>query len=141
MPICHKRKLAFCHVPRTGGQSIAIGLKLIVNDYHYPASYYREKYPDYFLFATYRPYEFRVKSAIKNFVYNQAAKPRIINTKAKIVKKNVGLLTKENNYFLDCRVDYLIQFIDLENDLNKMLKMLNLPSVKLPNIDIHRRNE
>ncbi|MCH7974891.1 MAG: hypothetical protein IH949_13605 [Bacteroidetes bacterium] len=126
MPICTKRKLAFCHIPRTGGQSIIVGLDLIINDYHYPASYYREKYPDYFLFATYRPYKYRLKSAKKYYVTNQSNDIKLKNRKKLIIRKN--------DYFLDCRVDYLIQFIDLENDLNKMLKILNLSPIKLPHL-------
>jgi len=127
MPICHDRKLAFCHVPRTGGVSIATALKLTVNDYHNPASYYREKYPDYFLFATYRPYNDRIHSAMHYYVEDTFRSEKL--------KKRKDVITRENSYFLDCPVDYLLQFIDLEKDLNKMLKILNLSPIKLPHLD------
>jgi len=129
MPICHDRKLAFCHIPRTGGVSICEGLKLTVNDYHNPASYYREKYPDYFLFATYRPYNDRIHSAMHFYIED---------AKSEKLNKRKEIITRENPYFLNCRVDYLIQFIDLENDLNKMLKILNLSPIKLPHVDRHK---
>lgn len=63
MPVCHKRKLAFCHIPRTGGVSITDTLKMEIPDRHFKASWYRENYPDYYLFATQRSYEDRIRSA------------------------------------------------------------------------------
>lgn len=117
MPVCHKRKLAFCHIPRTGGVSIARALNMKVEDKHEPASFFRKHYPGYTLFATLRNESDRVNSSHgwQSFTNNG----------------NHGLMTKPNDYFLDCKVDYLLRFDHLEEDLNNMLHALGIKKVKL----------
>lgn len=44
-------------------------------------------------------------------------------------------MIKSNEYFLDCQVDCLLRFNDLENDLNAMLSKLGYSVVKLPNLN------
>jgi hypothetical protein len=117
MPVCHRRKLAFCHIPRTGGVSMTKALGLEIIDKHYPASFYREKFPDYTLFSVLRAHDDRVNSA-------HGWKPYTDNG-------NFELMTKPNEYFLDCDVDYLLRFDHLEEDLNAMLEKLGIPKVKL----------
>lgn len=136
MPICEKRKLAFCHIPRTGGVSICNGLNLKVKDKHYPASYYRTHFPDYTLFATMRSYEDRVKSAL-GWRLPEARNGEADSFEAlvnMIIRKggeNFGLMVKPNEYFLDCAVDFLLRFDHLEEDLNVMLTKLGHNPVKL----------
>lgn len=122
MPIDRIKKLAFCHIPRTGGVSISNALKLEVMDKHYPASFYREMFPDYTLFATLRTYEDRVKSV---YGWNEDLSSTAIS------HENVGLMRKPNEYFLDCEVDYLLRFEHLQEDLNKMLTALGHQPVTL----------
>src|SRR5690606_21889116 len=124
MPVCHRRKLAFCHIPRTGGVSIVRALKLEVIDKHYPASFYREKFPDYTLFSVLRAHDDRVNSA-------HGWKPYTDNG-------NFGLMTKPNEYFLDCDVDYLLRFDHLEEDLNAMLAKEGFKPVKLQHTNSFR---
>jgi len=114
MPIDHKRKLAFCHIPRTGGVSICLGLDLEVIEKHEPASFYRKHFPSYHLFATYRPYWDRRRSAGKS---------------------TDPIFTESNKHFLDVPVDTLLQFNNLEKDLNKMLKSLGEKPIELPRAD------
>jgi len=125
MPICKERKLAFCHIPRTGGVSISNALKLTVNDYHYPSSWYRKNYPDYFLFATFRSYRDRIEST---FGWKD---PVAVEDRYKKGSRNVGLMLWPNEYFLDVEVDFLIRFEHLQDDLNKMLTQLGLKTVRL----------
>jgi len=124
MPIDNKRKLAFCHIPRTGGVSICLALDLEVIEKHEPASFYRKHFPSYHLFATYRPLEDRIKSA-----------------GAKVSEKtdDRSLFTTPNKYFLDVPVDTLLQFNNLGADLNRMLKSLGYDPVTLPHED-HLKN-
>lgn len=124
MPVCHDRKLAFCHIPRTGGVSISNALKLKVKDKHFPASWYRKTYPDYTLFATLRPYEDRVHSA---YGWNEDRAAAALRHGT----ENVGLMTKPNEYFLDCEVDFLLRFGHLQDDLNAMLTKLGHKTVIL----------
>lgn len=135
MPVCHEKKLAFCHIPRTGGVSISNALNLQVIDKHYPASWYRENFPDYFLFATVRNYEDRIRST---FGYKLQPGYEKYGTLDMLVEKvltkgadNIGLMIKPNEYFLDCEVDYLIRFEHLQDDLNAMLTTLGHKAVKL----------
>lgn len=138
MPICKERKLAFCHIPRTGGVSICNGLKLYVKDKHFPASYYREHYPDYTLFATLRPYEERIISTFGGVV--PEVWERKVSSFDKLVAHvkargadNIGLMLKPNEYFLDCEVDYLLRYEHLQDDLNAMLRKLGHENVTLVN--------
>ena len=125
MPICEKNKLAFCHVPRTGGVSICNGLNLKIIDRHFPASWYRKNYPDYFLFATHRPYADRIQSAYgyKHPERTQSGVEKGLN--------NVGLMLKPDEYFIDTTVDFLLRFSHLNEDLNTMLKQRGIREVNL----------
>jgi len=137
MPVCYKRKLAFCHIPRTGGVSICLGLDLEIIDKHEPASFYRKHFPSYHLFATYRPYRERIESGINRTI------PERRNWKGTyeelvdniLISKNNGIVLKPNEYFLDVPVDTLLQFNNPENDLNKMLRSLGEKSIELPHED------
>lgn len=125
MPVCNTRKLAFCHVPRTGGVSISNALNMTIVDRHFPASWFRKNYPDYFLFATHRPYADRIQSA-----YGYKHPERTESGVAKGMD-NVGLMLKPDEYFLDVEVDFLLRFSHLQEDLNRMLKQLGMKKVKL----------
>lgn len=129
MPVCHEKKLAFCHIPRTGGRSITEALKLKpveMGEFHEPTSYYRKHYPDYHLFVIYRPHEDRVFSALKKII-TQDNKNRALN--------NVRIMILPNDYFLDAPVDDILKFNDLEDDLNAMLVKLGHEPVKLKKIN------
>jgi|GEM_PF-1324102 len=117
MPVCHRRKLAFCHIPRTGGVSITKALSLEVIDRHYPASYYRKHFPDYVLFTVYRTDADRTESATY--------------ARGKVDEKSDALMCRPNDYFLDCPVDFTLRFDHLQQDLNDMLSTLRLRRVKL----------
>lgn len=134
MPICKTRKLAFCHIPRTGGVSVSNALSLYVNDKHFPASFYREHYPDYTLFATLRPYDDRIISTFGGVLPVEYGKPNFQALIDHIKDKgadNIGLMLKPNEYFLDCEVDYLLRYEHLQDDLNKMLHELGHKEVRL----------
>src|SRR5690606_4897197 len=117
MPVCHRRKLAFCHIPRTAGVSIVRALKLEVIDKHYPASFYRNNFPDYTLFTVIRSNEDRIESA----TYARKGDAPV----------RESLMCKPNSHFLDCEVDYTLRFEHLQEDLNAMLSELKIPPVKL----------
>ncbi|HEX7015531.1 MAG TPA: class I SAM-dependent methyltransferase [Cyclobacteriaceae bacterium] len=117
MPVCHRRKLAFCHIPRTAGVSIVRALKLEVIDKHYPASFYRNNFPDYTLFTVIRSDEDRIESA----TYARKGDAPV----------RESLMCKPNSHFLDCEVDYTLRFEHLQEDLNAMLSELKIPPVKL----------
>ena len=131
MPIDRNQKLAFCHVPRTGGVSICLALNLEIMDKHEPASWYRKHYPDYVLFATYRPHRDRVQSALGWGIDDSDAGLIMGRKRKPPTELKTGIKTYPNEYFLDCRVDYLLQYCDLEDELNRMLRDLNLIEVKL----------
>jgi hypothetical protein len=136
MPVCHKRKLAFCHIPRTGGVSVNTALRMQIIDKHYPASWYRENFSDYTLFTIIRPYEDRVKSAL-GWRIPERRKHKwddfdtLVSELLELGDKNLGLMLKPNEYFLDCKVDYQLRHDHLQDDLNDMLKKLGHKPVKL----------
>lgn len=136
MPICERRKLAFCHIPRTGGVSICNAMQLKVKDKHFPVSYYREHYPDYKIFATTRPYEDRIRSTFgwklpKDYEKHASSLDFLVERILKRGGENIGLMIKPNEYFLDATVDYLLRFDHLQEDLNFMLKELGHDPVQL----------
>jgi hypothetical protein len=136
MPVCHDRKLAFCHIPRTGGVSISTGLNLKVKDKHFPASWYRKTYPDYTLFATLRPYEDRIRSTFgweipEAYLKHAPNMDLLVERILKTGSDNIGLMIKPNEYFLDCDVDFLLRFEHLQDDLNAMLTKLGHNTVIL----------
>jgi len=117
MPVCHRRKLVFCHIPRTAGVSIVRALNLKVIDKHYPASFYRENFPDYTLFTVIRSDADRLESA--TYARNSN------------VQSSDALMCKTNDYFLDCDVDFTLRFEHLQEDLDAMLTKLKIKPVKL----------
>lgn len=136
MPVCEKRKLAFCHIPRTGGVSVSNALNLKVIDKHYPASWYREKFPDYTLFTVIRPYDQRIRSAMGWAVPDRRKKDAysLDELVASIISNgidNFRLMLKPNEYFLDVPVDFELRFSHLQRDLNNMLSMLGIDTVTL----------
>jgi len=98
---------------------------MTIVDRHSPASWFRQSYPDYFLFATSRPYIDRVESTFgwKN--------PEAVKDRYEKGVNNVGLMLKTNEYFLDTEVDFLIRFSHLNEDLNTMLEQLGMKKVRL----------
>ena len=136
MPVCHKHRLAFCHIPRTGGVSVCNGLELEIVDKHFPASWYRKNFPNYTLFTIVRPYEERIKSALgwkipENRKHEADTFPLLVELIKQRGFDNSGLMVKPNEYFLDCDVDFVIRYEHLQNDLDKMLEQLGLKKVKL----------
>lgn len=135
MPVDHKRKLAFCHIPRTGGVSICNALNLEVIEKHEPASWYRKKFPDYFLFTVIRPYHERIYSAFagkipedKNTWIDELILRQYISKHSdyEIRKENAIIMLKPNEYFIDTHVDAVIDFHHLESHLNFMLKQFDV---------------
>lgn len=151
MPVDYRKKIAFCHVPRTGGYVICEGLKLRVIDKHYPASWYRANFPDFFLFATFRPDIDRINSSKgwkptkemlekdPNINFNEYINDLLVQGIRKMNDLNPGeivedsntLLQLPNKYFLDVPVDCLLQYNNLNKDLNKMLESLGHDPVEL----------
>lgn len=143
MPVCHKRKLAFCHVPRTGGVSICVTLDLTVKDRHKPVSWFREHHPDYHLFATERSYHDRIKSALGYKVPEKRRENGFKGTfdqlVTKIEKAKInGKIVKPNEHFLNGEVDTMLRFDNLETDLNNMLIKLGHEKVKLIHVNSFR---
>lgn len=120
MPFCPVRKLAFCHIPRTGGVSVSNALEMTVHDKHFKASYYREKFPDFTLFTIIRPYEERIRSAFEYILHTN-----------KIVYENINLMIQPNEYYLDVPVDVVLNFHSLQTDLDLMLRSIGFPPVEL----------
>jgi hypothetical protein len=134
MPIDYKRKLAFCHIPRTGGVSVVNGLDMMVVDRHYKASWYRKFFPNYTLFTIIRDYSDRIKSAYGWKVpegYPFTTLEEMVEDRVKKDLANVSLMTLPNHYFLDVEVDYKLRFDYLNEDLNKMLEALGHDKVSL----------
>lgn len=143
MPLDRKRKLAFCHIPRTGGVSICESLNLEIIEKHEPASWYRKNFPNYFLFATFRSYEDRIRSAFgwKNPInrpYSLDETVRLCVEEAKIGKISGGMMIWPNEYFLDCEVDFLLDFNNLQDSLNKMFLQLGYKKIELKHINSFR---
>jgi hypothetical protein len=146
MPVDHQNRIAFCHVPRTAGVSICRALRLKVIEKHEPASWYRKHFPDYHLFAVDRPYKDRIRSALGWSVPDRRRQEGFTGTFEELVEQiaaaeNNGLMLKPNGYFLDCSVDTLIPFDNLEAGLNDMLLVLGLSPVRLPKTNSFRRGE
>ena len=137
MPYCPERKLAFCHIPRTGGVSVATAMNLVVKDKHFKASYYRETFPDYKLFTIVRPYEDRVRSAFGYGIPQDKRREMyatfddMVEAVMKVGADNIGLMIKPNEYFLDCEVDFTLRFDHIQQDLDAMLLSIGFPSVQL----------
>jgi hypothetical protein len=133
MPIDYKRKLAFCHIPRTGGVSITNGLDMMVVDRHYKASWYRDHFPDYTLFTVIRNYPDRIKSAYGWEIPEGGLTTwdDIISDRQAKGLNNVSLMTLPDEYYLDVDVDYKLRFEFLNDDLNDMLIKLGHDKVKL----------
>lgn len=134
MPVDHKNKLAFCHIPRTGGVSVSNALKMTVEDRHLPVSWHRNQYPGYFLFTIIRNYEDRIKSTFGWETPPEHGSIEFNSLVEKTYKKgerNIGLMLKPNEYFLDGDVDFMIRFEHLQEDLNDMLESRGLQPVKL----------
>lgn len=136
MPACTRRKLAFCHVPRTGGRAIGAALHFDVTDKHRPASWLRRRYPGYHLFATRRPDRDRVVSALRR-VYKDGEELR--KRVEKTLQDPHGLIVQPTAHFIDCELDTELRYAHLENDLNRMLESLGLDPVQLPHIAENRR--
>jgi hypothetical protein len=144
MPVSHDKKLCLCHIPRTGGVSVANALKMFdVKDKHFKASWYREHYPDYKLFTIIRPYDDRIKSAFGwKLPERRKGESSSLNELVELVKakgaKNIGLMLQKEDYFLDCEVDFKLRFEYLQEDLNKMLIQLGQEPVKLVQVNSFR---
>lgn len=118
MPIDRKNKLAFIHVPRTGGQSICEALGLEVTDKHEPLSWYKKNYPGYYYFTVFRSFPDRIDSAKRKGDKSE----------------DYRLQTKPFNYFIDEDIDRILLYDNLQAELNMMLINLNMKPVKLPHI-------
>lgn len=135
MPIDRTNKIAFCHIPRTGGVSVCNALNLEVIEKHEPASWYRKNFPDYFLFTIKRDYDDRVLSAFGGEVPEDKSSWQDVLSKKDYMGKdkqgNARLMLLPNEHYMDAPVDFVIDYKHLQRDFNKMLKMLKLPKVKL----------
>ncbi len=141
MPVNSSLKLAFCHIPRTGGVSVTNALEMFgVKDKHFKASY-RNNYPNYKLFTIIRTYDDRIKSAFGWKVpahHNHPNIESLVEQTKKLASENISLMLKPNEYFLDCEVDFMIRFEHLEDDLNAMLTGMGHKTVKLIKINSFR---
>lgn len=126
MEVNHDLKLCFVHIPKTGGMSIseAIGLSGVR---HFPASYYRTKYPDYRLFTVIRGYRDRLVSSQK---YHETNKHRIKDFEKSLYDQHLPM-----EFYLDEHCDYYLRFEHLQEDFNKMLRNLGYKNIKLPRLN------
>jgi hypothetical protein len=131
MPVCHHRKLAFCHIPRTGGVSVSNALKMEVKDKHFPASWYREKYPDYKLFTIKRDYKERIRSAFGHKPMHGMNLDELVEHVNLKGYANISLMLQPEEHFLDVPVDFELRFEFLQSDLDEMLIELGFDTVKL----------
>jgi hypothetical protein len=121
MPVNHEYKIAFVHIPKTGGVSITAALHM-TDCVHRPSSYYKEKYPDYARFAVIRGNNDRMRS-----VYRYIKSPPVGNPDDNALQIQIRPFW----YWIDEPCHYYLRFEHLEADLNQMLKQLNIPRVKL----------
>lgn len=133
MPFNRERKLIFCHIPRTGGVSVCNALNMEIIGKHFPVSAIRHEFPkDYILFSIQRPYLDRIKSAhgyiLPDDFYTWEELMFHYN---KQTLDDKGLIVWPNEYFLDAKVDYLLRFENLQEDLDKMLSDLKQEKVVL----------
>lgn len=149
MPACNRLKLAFCHIPRTGGVSVVHSLNMEVKEKHRPVSWMRERYPGYTLFTILRPWEDRIKSAHAwnpephlGVPLNAFVKARMLQNRDKgesdLNAQRRGVMTFPNEYFLDAPVDYTLRFEHLQEDLDAMLRELGHPLIKITHVNSFR---
>jgi len=119
--VSHKRKLCFVHIPKTGGVSIARALEL-TELAHQPASYYRDKYPDYTIFTVMRPYMERVASA-KEYYKNDPD------------RANYNMATYETDHWLDAPCDFYLNFNNLRHEFKHLMDCLCIGGIELPHLN------
>lgn len=114
MPINHKYKLVFVHIPRTAGRSLicTLNMELPPGDKHEKVSWYKYYYPDYTTFTVIRSFKDRKKSAKNHWKWDDK-------------------FDYNNEWFIDKPVDYKLRYEHLQQDLNAMLADLNIKKRKL----------
>lgn len=143
MPVCHKRKLAFCHIPRTGGVSVTAALEMEVPDRHFKASWYRKNFPNYKLFTIVRDYDDRIRSAFGwKLPEVRKEEASTLQELVDLIKSrgenNVSLMLQKEEYFLDVEPDFKLRFTNLQGDINTMLQSLGFNTVIIPQTNSFR---
>lgn len=144
--IDHERKLIFIHIERTGGTSVEKALvgkdwwKIDSNSKHIKASqakklYGKDVWKDYTTFTIIRNPWDRVVSMYRTKWYTEFRKS---NDNDPFYDFLYNLKNKKGNNpikycdILDLKVDYILRYENLNEDLNKMLLDLNYDIIELP---------
>lgn len=126
-------KIAFIHVPKTGGASLSKALDLSLNDHQKASSF-----PDHaFKFAFVRdPYE-RFRSAF-TFMRDIDRDPAYqISFESFVMDRPIresGFFFRPMVHWIDAPLNFLGRFENLEEDVARLFDALGRPKVELPHI-------
>ena len=126
MEVNEDMKLAFVHIPKTGGMSISEALNL-KGVRHFPSSYYKENYPDYIRFTVIRGWKDRLVSSQK---YHETNKHRIKHYEKSLYEQHLPI-----DFYLDYPCHYYLRFERLQEDFSNMLNELGYNDIKLPRLN------
>ena len=166
MPLCHRRRLKFLHVPKTGGTALVKALDLEHTGYHDGWWDYPGETKDYCTFAV-------VREPLARFVsqYNYAMSQETVWHKQgtqheypdlqalremtllevvddlrkplqKRLLKECGWWTQSQfifNHQEDLQCDYLLRYEELEADLAVMLRRQNLKPISIPPSNVSQK--
>ena len=118
-------KLAFVHVPKTGGMSI--GRALGVSG-HNPASYFRVNYPGYTVFAVLRGRLERVRSSQ---FYHERKRDSI-----EFFDDSLRIQSLPIDFWLDESCDHYLRFEHLQKDFDKMMDELGHDRIELEHLNV-----